>query len=125
MFDEVIKFCVFVDPYIHTKKKIYQFLLNKLNISYNKPPNHYNHSFLICSKLSAATSLPSAALRFISPEAKRARGRLSGCSSNGFLHGYKQSNYRPGPHINTILKAQERAQPPFLCTDVCVCIKER
>lgn len=49
------------------------------------------------------------------PEADRARGRLSGYHPNGFLHGYKQPNYRPGPHKNTILTTQARTEHSSLC----------
>lgn len=52
------------------------------------------------------------------PQADRARGRLSGYHPNGFLHGYKQPNYRPGPHINTILRTQARTEHSA-CVRVC------
>lgn len=56
--------------------------------------------------------------------AGRARGRLSGYHPNGFLHGYKQPNYRPGPHINTILRTQAQDSAArrlvYVCESACV-----
>lgn len=72
--------------------------------------------------LSVALTLQPSVLHSRLQQAYKARGRLSGYGPNGFLHGYKQPKYRPGPHINTILRTQARTAHSGLCGRVCVCV---